>query len=102
MHVFHGATTGVANCVCAFVIPVVPHLHAVHHTLSNSPGQGLDMVCRVLFEAQQEHFHWVNQTADSLAAVDPVDFSKILGLVQTTCVQSLCHLPSALSLAQHG
>ena len=92
--VFHGVAADVSTRVRAFVIAVVPHLHTVQHILSDSPGQGLDMVCRVLFEAQQEYFRWANETANGLAGVQPVDFSKILGLVQTSRVQSLCPLPS--------
>ena len=92
--VFHGVTADVATRVRTFVLAVVPHLHTVQYTLSDTPGQGMDMVCRVLFEAQQEYFRWANETASGKAVVDPVDFSKILGLVTTSRVQSLCQLPS--------
>ena len=53
----------------------------------------MDMVCRVLFEAQQEYFRWANEMANTGNAAQ-VDFSDILGKVQTSRVQSLCPLPA--------
>ena len=92
--VFHGVAHDVATRVRDFVIAVVPHLHSVQCNLAETPGVGMDMVCRVLYEAQQEHFRWANEVANGVAAAAPVNFSEILGKVQTYRVSSLCPLPS--------
>ena len=92
--VFHGVAHNVATRVRNFVIAVVPHLHLVQHNLAETPGVGMDMVCRVLCEAQQECFRWANEVANGVAAATPANFSEILGKVQTYRVSSLCPLPS--------
>ena len=92
--VFHGVAHDVATRVRNFVIAVVPHLHSVQCNLAETPGVGMDMACRVLCEAQPEHFCWANEVANGVAAVVPVNFSEILGKVQTHRVSSLCPLPS--------
>ena len=51
--VFHGHLTPVAVAVRNFVINVVPHLHQVHYQSSDEPLVGLDLICCVLYEAQQ-------------------------------------------------
>ena len=92
--VFHGVAHDVATHVHNFVIAVVPHLHSVQCNLAESPGVGMDMVCRVLCKAEQEHFRWAGKVANGVAAAPPVNFSEILGKVQTHRVSSLCPLPS--------
>ena len=64
--VFHGVGHDVANRVCNFVIAVVPHLHSVQCNLVETPGVRMDMVCRVLHKAQQEHFCWANEAANGV------------------------------------
>ena len=92
--VFHGVAHDVATRMRNFVIAVVPNLHSVQCNLAETPGVDMDMVCRILCEAQQEHFRWANEVANGVAAAPPVNFSEILGKVQAHRVSSLCPLPS--------
>ena len=102
INVFHGVAHDVATRVPNFVIAVVPHLHSVQCILAETPGAGMDMVCRVLCEAQQEHFGWANKVANGVAAATPVNFSEILGKVQTYRVSSLCPLPWERAMVDVG
>ena len=57
--------------------------------LAELPGVGMDMVCCVLSEAQQECFRWANEVANGAVGTAPVHFSKILGKAQMCRVSSL-------------
>ena len=94
INIFHGVGHDVSNRVRNFVIAVAPHIHLVQCNLAESPSVGMDMVCRVLCEAQQEHFRWANKVANGVVGAAPVNFTDVLGKVQTHCVSSLCPLPS--------
>jgi hypothetical protein len=94
--VFHGDTHLVAVAVREFVVAVGSALHNVY-TNAGAAEVGMDMVNRVLFEAQQEYFHYVNQCArESTAARRPAapTFLKIRTAVFTYRVSSLAMLPS--------
>ena len=92
--VFHGSNHAVATNVRNFVINVVPSLHHLEMQMADTPRAGLDLVCRVLYEAQQEYFHWGRQ----VAALGPTgvrvpDFDRILDKVITYRPASLSQLP---------
>ena len=61
--VFHGQATDIANAVLAFLVRIVPHLHRIHDQMGDTPSVGMDLVCRVMFEAQQEYFHYAKELA---------------------------------------
>ena len=92
--VFHGVAHDVSTRARNFVIAVMPHLHLVQCNLAETPGVGMDVVCRAPCEAQQEHFRWANKVANGVAGAPPVNFSEILGKAQTCRASSLCPLPS--------
>ena len=54
----------------------------------------MDLVCRVLYEAQQEYFEYVNGLASGRRATMPT-YSEILGRVRTFRAASLCPLPAS-------
>ena len=59
---FHGGNHPIARTVRAFAIDVGPALHSVF-SAAGTPSIGMDLVCRVLFEAQQDYFRWATLTA---------------------------------------
>ena len=63
-------------------------------TLAESPGVGMDTVCRVLHETQQECFHWANEVANGVVGAAPINFNQILDKAQTHRISSLCPPPS--------
>ena len=94
MDVFHGAAHDVCRSTRAFVIEVGPLLHRLCDQVADSPGVGMDLVCRVLYEAQQEYFEYVNGLAGGRAVTVPT-YSNILGRVRTFRAASLCPLPAS-------
>ena len=91
--VFHGHNTDIANAVRPFVIRIVPHLHRIHDQMADTPAIGMDLVCRVMYEAQQEYFHYARELALGNAPVCPT-FAAIENKVITYRVNSLSPLPS--------
>ena len=91
---FHGIAHDIANNVRNFVITVGPALHRIAEQSADNPAQGMDYVCRVLYEAQQDYFAYVKQLATNRAAVAPT-FSHITNAVSSHRVQSLSELPSS-------
>ena len=91
--VFHGHRTDIANAVRGFVVRIVPHLHRIHDQMGDTPAVGMDLVCRVMYEAQQEYFHYCKELAAGAAPACPT-FSSIEHAVITYRVSSLSPLPS--------
>ena len=94
MDVFHGAGHDVCVSTRTFVKEVGPLLHRICDQVADSPGVGMDLVCRVLYEAQQEYFEYVNQLASGAAPPVPT-YNTILGRVRTFRAASLCPLPTS-------
>ena len=78
--VFHGSNQPIATSICHFVINVGPSLHRVTKQCGPTPTIGMDMVNRVLYEAQQDYFTWVNRRVIDGTATPP-DFSNIADCV---------------------
>ena len=94
---FHGATHGISVAVRDFVTSVGPALHAVHGN-AGAAKVGMDLVNRVLFEAQQDYFAWLQKTVrqDDRALRPAVpDFTRIQSAVHTYRASSLGQLPAS-------
>ena len=61
--------------------------------MGDTPAVGMDLVCRVMFEAQQEYFHYSRELAAGNAPACPT-FANIENAVITYRVSSLSPLPS--------
>jgi hypothetical protein len=96
---FHGSNQPVADSTRNFVIGVGPALHRVHDQHLDNPALGMDLVCRVMFEAQQEYFMWANAVAVALpggvAAVPLPDYARLTNAVLTYRADSLSPLPGS-------
>ena len=60
---FHGGNQPICNSIRNFALGVGPALHRIHAQFLDDPRAGMDLVCRVLFDAQQEYFVWANAVA---------------------------------------
>ena len=69
---FHGALHVTDVTIRKFVIEVGPALHRLFDQCPGDPVSAMDLVCRVLFEAQQEHFAWCGTTATKATGAGPV------------------------------
>ena len=94
--VFHGDATPIANSIRNFVLNVVPPLHNLQLQMGDVPKVGLDLICRVLFEAQQEYFEYVNSLAQlgPAGGVPVPSFGAISAKVGTYRASSLSLLPA--------
>ena len=81
------------------MIAVGPSLNRVHDQHLENPAQGMDLVCRIMFEAQQEYFLWANAVAiaaaGAVAAVPLPSFSRLTNAVLTYRADSLSPLPGS-------
>ena len=90
---FHGANHDIANAVRAFVLEVGPAPHRLANTYSDGGTAGMDLVCRVLCEAQQEHFACVTERGNTGRGAVPT-FGNIKNKVLTYRAESLSTLPA--------
>ena len=68
------------------------HLHRIAMRMGTTPGAGMDLICCVLFEAQQEYFDDVNGLATGNPPAVPT-FGCITRLVNTFRAGNLANLP---------
>ena len=97
VNLFHGRNQAISTAVRAFVINVGPALHRVHDQHMENPAMGMDLVCRILFDAQQEYFTWVTTVAlrGSAFGVWVPDFSSLMNAVLTYRTSCLSPLPGS-------
>ena len=55
---------------------------------ADNPNIGMDCVCRVMYDMQQEHFQCLNRTASGMVT-GPPDFANVASLVETYRVSGL-------------
>ena len=92
---FHGTGTDIAHGVQSMVMGVGLTLHRIYSQMADSPGMGMDLVCRVLFEAQQVYFSWVGEVGTGgLGASTVPTFTRLKEACKTYRVQSLSTLPN--------
>ena len=94
MDVFHGVGHDVAIAIRQFVIEVGPALHRLANTFKDGGPAGMDLVCRVLHEAQQECFAWVT-VKGNMNRGDVPTFGGVKAKVLTYRAESLSTLPAA-------
>ena len=92
--VFHGINHDVSRAVRNFVIEVGPALHRAYEQYAATPALGMDIVNRILYEAQQEYFVYVTDLAAGLAPRCPT-FSSVIGAVRSFRFGSLSDYPSS-------
>jgi hypothetical protein len=99
LDLYHGSNQPIALHFRNFVIAVGPALHRVHDQHLENPALGMDLVCRVMFEAQQEYFMWANAVAISApgaaAAVPLPGLARLTNAVLTYRSNSLSPLPGS-------
>ena len=91
---FHGVNHDISEAVRRFVLAVGPALHRLANTFEDGGPSGMDLVCRVLYEAQQECFAWVTRKGNTNRGDVPT-FGSIQDKVLTYRAESLSTLPAA-------
>ena len=93
--IFHGVSHEIAMSVRRFVIAVGPALHRIAEQSAENPAIGMDLVCRVLYEAQQDYFVYLAALAPSPVGVVCPTFNHIENKVLTYRAGSLAPLPAS-------
>ena len=94
---FHGENTAIARNVREFVLAAGPCLHA-NFNQAGTEATGMDIVCRIMFEAQQEYFMWVTACArENVAGLRPAapGFERLKNSITTFRANSLSVLPAS-------
>ena len=94
LEVFHGPGHSTAVNTVDFALKVGPALHRIHQQHAKNPAMGMDLVNRVLYEAQQDYFTWLDAAATDPAALAPT-YARIKNLVLSFRVNSLSTLPAS-------
>ncbi len=91
--VFHGVEHEIAISVRNAVRLIGPLLQRMYSLMADNPGAGMEAVCRVMFDMQQDYFKYLTQKANGVANVVCPAFTDIVDAVQTHRVSGLSKLP---------
>ncbi|MGL4809114.1 MAG: hypothetical protein ACRC4O_10265, partial [Giesbergeria sp.] len=92
LDVFHGVHHPIAVAVRSAVTSLGPSLLRLEMTMSDSRS-GMDVICRVMFDMQQDYMSWVRSTSNGVTTAIP-DFQRLINLVDTHRASCLASLPS--------
>jgi hypothetical protein len=84
----HALSINVRTAVCA----IGPLLQRLASHMGDTPGAGMELICRVMFDMQQDVFMYINQVQAGAAVLVPT-FETLKGLVTTFRADSLSPLP---------
>ena len=90
--VFHGIEHGVSVAVRTAAKEIGPLLHSMVSDMADSQAVGMDLVCRILWELQQDYFNHVNLPAADETREIPT-FAYIRDNVRSSRVDRLASLP---------
>ena len=90
--VFHGVATPLARNVQAAIMVIGPCLHWIVLQMANAPAIGMDLVCHIMFELQQDYFTYLTKLANNHAALPPT-FTNVTQKVTSYRADSLSPLP---------
>jgi hypothetical protein len=99
--VFHGPNHPVAVSVRHAVHTLSPFLQRLEGQNEDTPGAGVELICRILYDMQQDYFFYLGKLGLGQEAVVPM-FEKVLGLVATQRAQVLTPIPTHCPLVHHG
>jgi hypothetical protein len=70
-----------------------PLLQRLSGQMGDTPGAGMELICRVMYDMQQDYFQWLSMTAAGINVPAP-SYSRVTLLVQSHRAQSLATLPT--------
>jgi hypothetical protein len=90
--VFHGVGHAMAINIRTAVSSICPQLQRLAAQMGDTPGAGMELICRVMYDMQQDYFSYLSKVASGVAVTTP-DFAKVIELVTTYRADSLSPLP---------
>ena len=100
--VFHGHATDIATSVRNAVAALAPYIHPLVHQVSALHSVGMENLCRVMYEVQQDYYAWLHKVALDVAGVAVPTFEDIISQVATGRVTRLSTLPHGWYTAYEG
>jgi hypothetical protein len=91
--VFHGTHHPISLALHAAVKGLAPLLSRVETLNMDTPGAGRELICRIMFDMQQDYFLYVSEVAAGANPAVP-DFKSLLRRVATHRAADLNSLPS--------
>jgi hypothetical protein len=91
--VFHGTTHPIAMSIRQAVHDICPCLQRISFLMADEPGAGMELVCRIMFELQQEYFFWVNKACTEPVAPAVPTFAHIVKAASTYRAAILAPMP---------
>jgi hypothetical protein len=90
--VFHGVGHALSVNLRNAVTQVGPQLMRLGGQMGDTPAAGMELICRVMFDMQQDYFAYLAQLSTGVAAVVP-DFLRVVGQVASHRAGNLSPLP---------
>jgi hypothetical protein len=90
--VFHGQVKPIAISVRDAVRDIAPYLNRLVHQSAVTETVGMEHVCRVMFDFQQDYFAFLHRLAADPNAPVPT-FQETINKVATYCTSGLSELP---------
>ena len=91
--IFHGHAHGIATSIRDMVLKVGPAMEAIATTSAENPAVGMDLCCRIMFDAQQDYFEWMQIIGSGGVCVIP-SFGNLTSKVLSYRASSLSNLPA--------
>lgn len=96
--VFHGKDHPVAISIRNAAHTLGPLMHRLHANRADTPAAAIELLCRVLYDMQQDYFAYLAQVIASDPAVGPAvpvpTFAELISRVSTHRADALSPLPS--------
>ena len=96
--IFHGVNHEISVSIRDAVANIGPCLHRIITQMGDNQSAGMDLICRIMYDMQQDYFQYINQLSripagGPMAAPRVPDFANLQQRVLTYRVDSLSPLP---------
>ena len=92
--IFHGVTHAISQNIRNAVQQIGPLLQRLEVQMGDSRSAGLDLICRIMYDMQQDYFQYLAKQSVEIATTVP-DFQRVIELVATYRAEILSPLPAA-------
>ena len=93
MDVFHGDRHPVAFAISEAMRLIGPLLQRMAGHMGDTPGAGMELICRVMYDMQQDYYQYLSNMAAAVPGAPPT-FAAVIKLMQTYRAESLTPLPA--------
>ena len=92
---FHGPGHDVSLSVRNFVKVCAPVFASIQSANAEDQASGMDLICRVMYDAQQDYFSWMQKVGAGVVGTTVPTFENLIDRVLTHRTSGLSMLPSS-------